>query len=156
GQFRVTRIVVPMPGVDRAMLVRRAARFSDDGALVDVSQVPEIGAVDDLKWMRGRRHSKPILPLDEFDLVMDRGEDSFHVTARFRGVSLEIDGAKSRLIATVPGVASDPRCIEFTFAPQHVCEEAIYVTELPGAPPTAPSKYVADDEVCRLKRKNPD
>jgi len=146
GTFVVTRIVAPMAGVDQAIFVRRGIRSSVGGRSIDASAVVRVESIDNLDWTSAAIGRTPNIPLDDFDLIVSRGADAFQMTTRFRRVALRPDRAHSVLVPQ-PGEAP---LLEFAVGPQHVYEEALYITDLPGATQADIPPYVTDEQICEL------
>lgn len=129
NNVRVARIIAPLSGVDDAQFVRRHAKTKGDGSY-DLCQVPHDSVLDGLHWLNGFHPFSREIPLDQFDLNLRRGQDGFVCTVRFHNIDL-----KSSLWSGLTLVASSrsqlrESLVEFDFGPQHVQEEALYVTEL--------------------------
>ena len=145
-RFVVTRIVVPFEGVDQAVFLRRDVRVAADGH-IDATGVAWLEAIDDLKWFDGFHLGGRTVPLDEFELKLTRGADAFAASVRFNEVLLVAESGKCSLQA-----GRHQPILELALGSQHVYEEAIYVTEMPGAKNAqgGESEYISDEDICQL------
>jgi hypothetical protein len=148
GPFVVTRIVAPMEGVDQAMFLRRGLSWTNQGKTLDTSAIAVQASLDNLEWISEALKRGHDIPLDDFDLIVSRGADAFQMTTRFQGIALHPDGPRSRLL---PQAGKTP-LIEFALGSQHIYEQALYVTELPGSTPAKNPRYITDDQICRLNK----
>ncbi|UGQ46843.1 coiled-coil domain-containing protein [Massilia endophytica] len=121
------RFVVSLPGCDAAMFVQRPGPGSGMAEAIGRS------------LLDFARHK---IRLDEYDLVLKRAADALALTIRFRKVRLEHGWRGWQLFSEGPG-----SLIEFDFGPQHVLEEAVYISEwckdMPKSACPAPSGEVA-------------
>lgn len=146
GNFIVSRVLLAMAGVDQAVLVRRGAVL-EGGAWMKVASVAREPETDDLRWL-GTRFGRPDLPLDAFDLRLSRAADAFQMTVRFRHVQLRLEENFSRFLPLDDSGQKTP-LFEFVLPPQHVYEEALYVTEVPGGSAQRGKPFLSDLDIAR-------
>lgn len=135
--FRVSRMIVPLTGVDQAVFVR----MYRNGTLAPFSQ-----QVDSLEWFDGVHIFGRTVPLDDFELRITRGSDVLNLVVRFHDIRLKASGSNRVLIG-------GPQArIEFAFGSQHANEDALYVSQLldreAGQPGNGDDQYVSDTEIC--------
>ena len=149
GNFRVTRMIVPLSGVDQAMFLRIPVGA---GGKPDIGNISFNIKVDRLDWFEGWHPFRRTVPLDEFELRLSRGSDALLATLRFHDISMQVSGGYAGLIG------GEQARIEYEFGSQHVNEEAVYVTDL--KPPAHPGQssgddqFISDEEICKFKGWN--
>lgn len=149
---RVARIIAPLSGVDDAQFVRRHAKTKGDGSY-DLCQVPHDSVLDGLHWLNGFHPFSREIPLDQFDLNLRRGQDGFVCTVRFHNIDL-MSSLWSGLTLVASSRNQPPASlIEFDFGPQHVQEEALYITEI-GQDKQDSERYFSDELILKYHPSN--